>query len=168
MWAFRDVDGRVRSAIAKFGDTNLRVLRQIAAGGGAGMWQAGGLSQDSLELIGRFDYAEMTPETAAALFWYVRNMLYFELDLDRRDDVLLVSYDRMVGSAEAEMRRICAFLNFPYDPRLILHVELRDRAGRAPLEIDPLVRERCDQLTNRLAAALDAVADGAGRSAEPA
>ncbi|MDQ1489769.1 MAG: hypothetical protein QOJ23_2283, partial [Actinomycetota bacterium] len=44
IWAYRSVDGRVASALAKFGDTNLRVLREIAAGGGRDRWQAQGLS----------------------------------------------------------------------------------------------------------------------------
>jgi hypothetical protein len=168
IWAFRDVDGRVRSAIAKFGDTNLRVLREIAGGREAGLWQAGGLSRSSRELIAGFDYTSMTPESAAALFWYVRNSLYFDLGLDRRDDVLLVSYDRMVEAPEREMRSICAFLDFPYDRRLIAHIELRDRPGRDPLPIDPLVRAHCDELTGRLNAALDRVAGEAGRPARSA
>ncbi len=155
IWAFREVDGRVRSAIAKFGDANLRVLAEIAGGGGRDRWQAGGLSESSLALISRFDYAVMTPASAAALFWYVRNSLYFELGLDRRNDVLLVSYDRMVDNPEREMRRICGFLNFPYDPRLVAHIEPRGHHGRSKLEIDPLVRRHCDELTARLAAAFD-------------
>jgi hypothetical protein len=167
IWAVRDVDGRVRSATAKFGDTNLRVLREIAAGE-TGIWQAGGLSASNRELIGGFDYSTMTPESAAALFWYVRNSLYFDLGLDRRDDVLLVSYDRMVEEPEREMRLICAFLDFPYDRRLVAHIELRDRPGRDPLPIDPLVRARCDELTGRLNAALDRMAGGAGRPADSA
>ncbi|MBV9664008.1 MAG: hypothetical protein JOZ37_08580, partial [Actinobacteria bacterium] len=40
IWAYRDVDDRVRSALAKFGDNNLQVLRQIADGTGTGRWQA--------------------------------------------------------------------------------------------------------------------------------
>ena len=57
-----------------------------------------------------FDTAAMTPETAAVLFWVVRNQLYFDLGLDRRDDVLLVSYDDFVAEPEVQMRRLCAFI----------------------------------------------------------
>ncbi len=150
IWAYRDVDGRARSAVAKFGDTNLRVLTRIADGEADGMWQAAGLSQTNRELIGSFDYASMSAESAAALFWYVRNSLYFELALDRRNDVLLVSYGAMVEDPQAEMRRICDFLDFRYRPQLDAHVDARAPSGRARLELDERVRTLCDELAARL------------------
>ena len=48
IWAFRDVDGRVRSAVEKFGDANRKALRDIASGETLDSWQAGGLSQERL------------------------------------------------------------------------------------------------------------------------
>jgi hypothetical protein len=101
-------------------------------------------------LIESFDYSAMSPETAAALFWYVRNSLFFELGLDRRDDVLLVSYGAMVVDSRSEMKRICAFLDLPYRPELDAHVDARAASSRPALQIDPEVRRRCDELTDRL------------------
>jgi hypothetical protein len=152
LWVYRSVDGRVRSAVAKFGDHNLRVLREVAAGRGLDRWQARGLSRDSLERLASLDWTRLSPESAAAMFWYVRNRLFFELGLDRRPDVLLVSYDAMIRDPEAEMHRITGFLDFPYDPRLIAHVAPRAAAGAPALDLDPQVRAWCDEL----AAALDA------------
>jgi hypothetical protein len=150
VWAYRSVDGRVASALAKFGDTNLRVLREIAAGEGRDRWQAQCLSPASLELIGSFDYETMTPATGAALFWFVRNALVFELGLDRRPDVTVVSYDALVAEPEARMEELCAFLGMAYDPCLAAHIEARSAATRQQLEIDPRVRERCTELEARL------------------
>src|SRR5918995_1735117 len=114
IWAYRAFEGRVRSSVAKFGDSNLRALRRISEGTGSGLWQAGGLSEENLELIRSFDYDRMTPESASALFWFVRNSLYFDLGLDRRSDVTLASYEAMIGEPELEMRTLCAFLGLPY------------------------------------------------------
>ena len=149
LWVYRSVDGRTRSAVAKFGDVNLRALRKIAAGD-RDAWQAQRLSPESLDLIASFDWTRMSATSAAALFWYVRNRLYFELGLDRRSDVLLVSYDAMLRDPAAEARRICAFLEFPYHPRLIAHVAPRAPATPGPLDIDPRVRARCEELAARL------------------
>ena len=153
IWAYRDVDGRVRSSIAKFGSSNLHALQRIAAGEGNGMWQAGGLTSDDLQLVRRFDLAVMSPESAAALFWFLRNSLYFSLGLDQRADVLLVSYQAMVSGPEAEMRRICDLLSLDYRPQLDAHVDARAAGARGPLPIDPEVRRLCDDLTARLDAA---------------
>src|SRR5436309_12404449 len=61
IWAYRGVNGRVRSALAKFGDANLRVLTDIAAGRAADAWQAQRLSDHSLDVIRSFDWATMSP-----------------------------------------------------------------------------------------------------------
>lgn len=150
IWAYRDVDGRVRSAISKFGDVNHRVLSEIARGEGRDRWQAQRISPDNLALIGEFDYATMSAETAAALFWYVRNSLYFDLALDQREDTFLSSYDSLIAEPEATMRSLCAFLDFPYYPALTKHIELRPNSRKPPLAIDPRVRAKCDLLTERL------------------
>src|SRR5262249_25302258 len=103
------------------------------------------------------------PESAAALFWFLRNSLYFALGLDRRADVLLVSYGAMVSDPGAEMRRICDFLSLDYRPQLDSHVDARAAGAGAPLAIDPEVRRLCDELTARL----DATHRGLGGLAPP-
>jgi hypothetical protein len=161
MWAYRSVDGRARSAVAKFGDTNLRTLRDLALGQGRDRWEAQRLSPDSLELVASVDWARASPLDAAALFWYVRNRLYFELGLAERSDVLLVSYDAMIADPEAEMTRICGFLDLPYHRRLVAHVEGRAGGERGgSLELDPRIRERCSELAEQLDAAHRRVSSG--------
>jgi hypothetical protein len=150
IWAYRGVDARVRSALAKFGDTNLRVLTEIAAGRGDDMWQAQRLSDHSLEVIHGFDWASVSPASAAALFWYVRNSLFFDLGLDRRDDVLLSSYDALVADPEAGTQALASFLDLAWHPGLAAHIERRDGGRTAPLDIDARVRSLCDDLERRL------------------
>jgi len=150
IWAYRSVDGRVRSALAKFGDSNLRSLARIAAGRGGTMWQAQGVSEANLDLIRGFDYSRLAPASAAALFWYVRNSLFFELGLSERPDVIVMSYDAMLAQPEATMRGLCSFLHLPFRPALVEHVAPRTPA-QTPLEdIDPVIRSHCDALQARL------------------
>jgi len=150
IWAYRGVDGRVQSALDKFGDTNLRVLTEIASGRGADRWQAQRLSDDSVELIRSFDWTSMTPASAAALFWYVRNRLFFDLGLDRRNDVLLSSYDALVAAPESGTKALATFLGMEWDPGLATHIERRDGGQPVRLDLDSRVRQRCDELGSRL------------------
>jgi hypothetical protein len=152
-WVLRDVDSRTRSAVGKFGDANLRALRSIAAGEGDGLWQAGGLSEANRSLISSFDYSSMPPADAAALFWFVRNSLFFEMGLDRRDDVKALSYGRLVAAPQAVTRQMCEFLGCPWEPALCAHIESRLPAG-APVDMDPRIRELCDELQARFDAVL--------------
>ena len=151
LWAWRDVDDRARSEVAKFGDANLRALRAIADGTIGRRWQGQRLDADTYELIHGFDYDRMDPHTAAALFWYVRNGLFFRLGLDQRPDVLLCSYDALVGDPEGYTHQLCDFLGLAYRPTLGAHITPRT-PRRDPLPIDPVVRLLCDELTTRLTA----------------
>jgi hypothetical protein len=108
------------------------------------------MSAENRALVESFDYSTMTPESAAALFWYVRNSLYFERGLDRRDDVTLACYDRFLADPDRNMRALCAFLDFPFDASLAGHIERREAPERRPLEIDPEIRRHCDDLAARL------------------
>ncbi|MEY2426220.1 MAG: hypothetical protein QOI61_1792 [Actinomycetota bacterium] len=153
LWAYRSADGRARSAVAKFGDANRQILRRIAAGDAEDSWQAQRLSDESREIIGSFDFDALDAVSAAALFWYVRNSLYFDLGLDRRDDVALVSYDAFVADPPTVMGAIAEFLGIENDPALSAHVAPRaTEADRA--ELEPRIRALCTDLELRLGKAI--------------
>jgi hypothetical protein len=150
LWTYRCVDGRVRSALSKFGDQNLQVVRAISAGRAGGLWQAQRLSEDARNLIQGIDLDRLTSETAAAAIWYVRNSLYFELGLDKRDDCLLVSYDRLLDDPEREVHRICDFLGAEFLPAMTAGIARRPPTLGRELAIDPAVRQSCQHLESRL------------------
>lgn len=152
VWAWRDAHDRARSEVAKFGASNLSALRAIADGSDQGMWQSERLPEPSRDLVRSFDLQTISTDTAAVLFWYIRNLLFFDLGLDRREDVLLSSYDELVRDPERQMRRLCDFLGFPFRHELHQHVARRESHGRRALDIDPRVDELADQLTTRLQA----------------
>lgn len=153
IWAYRNVDGRVRSAVEKFGDSNLLVLRAFAAGKEQkwwNSWQIEGLSADSAAFIRSFDFNGMTAESAAALFWYVRNALYFELGLNQRADTILANYDEFLADPRRVALGLCGFLEVPYRKAMIAGIDPHRPARRPPMPIDPRIRERCTALKERL------------------
>jgi hypothetical protein len=149
VWAFRSPAGRVRSSLGKFGAHNLTVLSEIARGTGLDRWQAGGLSAESLDLIRSFDYERLSPASAAALFWYVRNQLVFDLGLDRRDDVLMVHYDEMIARPEGVFSALCEFLGIPLPP-MRTRIERHRHTLEMPGDVHPDIARRCAELDARL------------------
>lgn len=162
IWAYRQVDGRVRSAVAKFGPNNLLALRAIAAGdpkrqisvAGPSQEMIGlireGLSDESLAWIRSLDWDALDAQAGAAVFWCVRNERYFELGLQARQDVILSSYDRMIADPEEAMRPLCAFLGVAFDASLVSHVQRRGAADLPPLALPAAIRGWCDELGARL------------------
>jgi hypothetical protein len=154
VWVYRGVDGRARSAVQKFGDVNRRVLAEIARGERPDRWQAQRLSESSLELIREVEPDRLSPESAAALFWLVRNRLFLELGLYLRPDVHLVSYERFVAEPDDEALALARVLGVEGSPALWSHVDRRS-AYATPLDLHPRVRRACDELERELGLAAE-------------
>lgn len=168
IWVFRDPDDRARSEVSKFGSSNLRALQAIAAGE-TSWWQAQHLPEASVELVRRLDPATMTPDTAAVLFWVVRNRLWFDLGLDPREDCLLIGYDAFVADPRRSLDLVCSFVGLPAGTSSGMDVERRDTHASRPLEIDPRVRELADRTWAELVAAAAAQPEsGTSACSEPA
>ncbi len=154
IWVFRDPDDRARSEVSKFGSSNLLALQAMAAGDLSG-WQAQRLPESSIELVRSLDPATMTPDTAAVLFWVVRNRLWFDLGLDARDDCLLVGYDAFVSEPDRTLDAVCSFVGLPAGAAAGIGVERRDTHASRALDIDPRVRDLADRTWADLVAAAD-------------
>ncbi len=151
VWVYRGVDDRVRSAVSKFGDVNRRVLIEIAEGRGSDRWQARRLSEDSWRLIREVDPASLSAESAAALFWLIRNRLFFEQGLEQRCDVHLIRYEDVVEDPHSGVSTLCDFLDLPFRDAMAAHVDARSKREKPALEIDARIRRACDELAVRLA-----------------
>jgi hypothetical protein len=167
IWIYRSMEGRVRSTLARWPENNRRVLAEIAAGS-AERWESRGLGAERLELLRSFDYDEITQESASALLWYLRNGLFFDLGLAARDDVLLLSYERFVAEPERFTRIMCDFTGIAYSPRLHAEIAPRPPATAASLELDPGIRELCDDLHRQLESELERRLAERARLAAPA
>lgn len=165
IWAYRDVDGRVRSAVSKFGPNNLLALRAIVRDETDHVISVDapsqemielirdGLSEESLAWLRGLDLDSMDATAGAAAFWCVRNALYFELGLHERDDVILSSYERTIADPASAIVPLCTFLGVPFDPSLVAHVQRRGGPGATRLELPVAIRRRADELSERLAQA---------------
>lgn len=155
IWAYRAVDGRVRSTVARFGDVERNIMALLAAGEGDDRWQAQGLGPEQFELIRSFDWERESVESAAALLWYLRNDLLFRLGVHDQPRVTVVSYETFVADPPATLERLARFLGLERP----LPVEAGIRRPTPPqLELNPKIRSLCDELEQRLAGLVDQVA----------
>jgi hypothetical protein len=163
IWTYRRVDDRVRSSLAKFGGSNQAALAEIAAGRGLGTWQAGGLTPADLDLLRSLDVPALDAASGSALFWYLRNKLFFELSLDRHENVALASYDEFLKNPERTMRAVCTRLGLDFRAEFIAGIEPGRSPDRPPLDLHPEVRRLCDELSERLDGALAAMYPASSR-----
>jgi hypothetical protein len=167
VWAFRDVDGRVRSQVQKFGAANLDAFRAFVAGDPYPAWQLRGVSEEHRELIRSLNVHRFSAQSASALFWFVRNAQFFDLSLHLRPDVMLADYGSFLADPAIAMAHLCTFIGFPYRPELVQHIAPQARTPRTPVVIDDRVRALCVPLQERLQATYAAQAAQVAGDAEP-
>lgn len=148
----------VRSHLAKVGPGNaIENIRPIAAGDRHD-WRSTGASAAVRECISQLYSESMSPSDAAALFWFARNRLYYDLDLGARTDVLLCRYEHLATDPPAVMRRIYAFVGLecpdvPHAEQVQPHTEQVHSAAVSKgrdLQLSAQVRALCEQLQARL------------------
>jgi hypothetical protein len=153
VWLLRDYGAVADSAVRKWGDGQLRLVRRLAADPPFDHWLAERVPDERRALVRQLVARDLSLHSAAALKWYLRNELYFDRELDRRTDrALLVRYEDLVAEPEAGFTQVFEFAGLRFEPSFARGVS-EGRRGQEP-ELDPTVRELCEGLSARLAGAL--------------
>jgi hypothetical protein len=108
------------------------------------------ISDDTIQLFGKLMREDLSNEDIACLYWYMRNQLYYDLNLYRDPRVMIVQYEDAVLNKEEVFRRIFSFFGFAYDPHVVDDI-FASSVGKHPQPIiDPEIRKICDALQTRL------------------
>lgn len=151
VWLFRNYRDVVNSNLMKFGVGNgIDDLRPIVAAE-EGNWRSEACSEETRSVIGKHFSESMNPNDAAALFWYARNRLFFEQDLNLHDRVMSVEYERFVRDPATTMLRIYEFCGMPY-PGDFLTEEVRTGSVSKGKDVNlsPEIDELCSEMLTRL------------------
>jgi len=90
-------------------------------------------------------------DDAAALFWFARNQLYYDLELAAHPDVMLCRYEHLAMEPAALMRRVYEFTGVTCpDLSHTRQVHSSSVSKGKSLELLPEVRALCEQLQARL------------------
>jgi hypothetical protein len=157
LFMYRRYADVARSDLRKFGPRNaIDNIRPIAMGDSHN-WRSIGASAAVRECIRRFYSESMNPQDAAALFWFARNSLYFDLNLPARADAMLCRYEHLVLDPLNVMRRIYEFVEIDCpDLAHTAHVHAGSVRKGSELQLLPEVRTLCEQLQARLDACYEA------------
>lgn len=144
IWIVRDYNDVVASMLKSFSNMEKQVLRILKEN--SREWLGRGMTDKTRhELIGLVAPG-MGDESAAALQWYFRNMLFFDQKFEHDKRVLLISYETLVNQPEVEVRKICHFMGIEYQARMIKGIFSSSINRRKQPDIDPKVRVLCDAL----------------------
>ncbi len=152
IWIFRHWKDVVNSVVnvKRWGDQRLHVIRDLPAGTGDWGWRHEGISDECRADVTPFVRPDLTYPEAVALFWYVRNRIYFDQQLDRRTDVLPVKYEELVTQPQTEFKRICEFLGAAFQPEAVATIHARSINKEACPVQHTGITQLCDDMYERL------------------
>jgi len=151
IWIYRDYQDVANSAVRNFGAHQADIVRWIVEKDWKTLdWRGERLSESTVDLVHRVYRSDLSPEEGAALFWYMRNQLFFELSLHRDERVLFVRYEHLVGRPGEVFPRVFSFIGCTLDPVFYAGVFESSVRKHAFPEIDPELRKACEELQARL------------------
>ena len=158
IWMFRNYADVAHSSRRRFSrETAMRNLRFLVSDSAERTFATEKASAMTKELVARFFSEEMSGDDAQILFWYVRNVLFFDQQLERHDRVRLCRYEDFVAAPAKVMEDVYAFLGLEFPgPRMTAEVHQRSVRKDVQLDASEELLQLCGELQERLVQAVAA------------
>ena len=163
VWLFRNYHDVVNDAVKRFGNAQKNIMLAIAEGrcnkylSQDAMRE--GMKPDTLRLVKRICNENMSSEDGAALLWYVRNLIYFDLKLHRDGRVLLANYDDLATEPIQYFRRIFDFISCPFYEEYVKDINASYVREMSLPVIDSGIELLCNEMMERLNEQYEFVSD---------
>lgn len=156
LWLYRNYKDVAASHIKKWGNYNSINDLSAIIDALPNNWRYENVTDKIRDIVLHYYSEDMDPYDAAALYWFVRNSLYFELQLDTNLKIMICSYEELVLDPSKVMKSLYEFLGFNYPGIQIVsgvHHESvnKGRSVHLSSEIDLLcanLLEKLDQVTS--------------------
>jgi hypothetical protein len=148
LWSVRRYEDMVNSHVRSW-PGEAKTMDKLVANRNSMRWRGRGMSDETYATISRLHHPGLDDWSAAALFWYLRNVLFFEQGFDSDPRVRLVKYESLVRTPDQEFRQIFDFLGLDYSRRIASSIHARSIRKNAAPPIEPGIREICGALTAR-------------------
>lgn len=124
-------------------------------------WRSENVSEYTRKIVNRYFSEDMNPYDAAALFWFVRNQLFFELKLGQDPRVTMCRYDDFITDSKQMMQKIYAFIGCEYPSDKILAPVRSDVNGKGKsINLSPDIELLCKELFDKLNRVYESKYDG--------
>jgi hypothetical protein len=114
-------------------------------------WRNENSSKASSQLVKNLYKENLSPIDLACLFWYLRNILYFEQNLDKEAHVTLWKYEAFVNTPTKLLNNILSNLDLPEQHKeLSRHIYSSSINSSSKIEIHPKIEKLCEGLYSKL------------------
>lgn len=156
IWIYRNYHDVVKSGVVKWGAHHKDIMYGISKGYtnppkyAASKTIKERMDPETLELVKSLCNEDMSYEDASALLWYVRNSIFFKLELQKDDRVLLVKYEDLVARPLEQFIRLFDYASCVYDEEYTKNIHTSS-VRKLPLPaIEPRIEKLCREMMKRL------------------
>lgn len=150
LWMYRDYRDVSNSFLNKFSqNVGIRNIKAIVNGNDS-FWYSESVAQSVRSTVIKHYSNDIQPADAIALFWYVRNMFFYELDLDVNPRVMMCRYEQMVEYPHEFISQVYSFLGKKFKSRNIWEVNSNSVYKGRSIEITEDIKNLCDGLLTKL------------------
>jgi hypothetical protein len=151
---FRNYKDVASSNIKHFGiDNGIKDLRPIVHNE-PNNWRSEKASDYVRETISKHFSENMNPYDAAVLFWFARNSIFFDLQLDKDPRVMMCCYEDLVVDPEKYVRSIYQQVGQVYPATgITTEVHSNSRRKGRDIELSPEIEQVAQELQKKLEAA---------------
>ena len=153
IWVYRNYYDVANSAKKKWGTIHKNIMTSLCKGSlehPRHHTYKERITPETLEQVKIVFKEDMSDEDGAALLWYVRNSIYFDLNLDKEDRVLLVKYEDLVTDPIQHFKTIFDFILCPFTEEYVKDIHNSSIKREHQPVFDSKVKCLCDEMTNRL------------------
>lgn len=151
LWVYRPYRDVALSNLQRWGLKNgINDLRPIVEGQSQN-WRSENVSEYTKKIVRKHFSEDMNPYDAAALFWFVRNRLFFEMNLDKNYNVMTCKYDDLIDYPLKTISNIYKFVGYIYPADKIPVNIYSDSKGRGEkIKLSRAIEILCNDLLNKL------------------
>ncbi len=148
LWIYRDYRDVVNSMLVSFSNQS-RQIQRLASGRDTSWWGRA-LSPATLALLREYVTPDIDDVSAAALQWFVRAKLYFELGQHRDPSALLLNYETLVLDPIGAVDAFSDFIGLSSRDGMAAGVHRHSVGKRRPPAIDARIATLCASLLDDL------------------
>lgn len=151
IWMYRHYRGVVNSGTLRFGSKptyyNLRAIIEPQPD----HWYAENVSEQTKYIVSKYFQKNRSLQDLKALAWYVRNVLFFEQNLYRNQNVTLCKYEEIVTHPQQVLKRLYRFIGMSYPGDSIARsIHSHSVAKGQDINLSGDIQELCDELYSRM------------------
>lgn len=152
LWMYRDYKDVVQSGLRRFNTgVGLRDLKHIIDRNPQN-WRSEHVSEEVRSIVLEHYSEDMSMFDAVALFWFVRNQLFFEQNFDQDHRVLICQYEELVQFPNRMISQIYDFMEMDYSKKdnFTQEVNVKSVGKGESVEISPKIEALCEGILKKL------------------